>query len=72
MLSSLLGIPFVLNNRKAKKKLKAVLQQNDDLHKRLESALFAAHLPVMHQDYSTVMMLGRTPIIKFDETTLSY
>ena len=72
MLSSLLGIPFVLSNRKSKKKLKALLQQNEDLHKRLESALMAAHLPVKHQGYSTVMMLGRTPIIKLDEATLSY
>lgn len=72
MLSSLLGIPFALNNRKAKKKLKSLMQQNEDLHKRLESALMSAHLPVKHQGYSTVMMLGRTPIIKFDETTLSY
>jgi len=72
MLCSLLGIPFVLNNRKAKKKLNSLMQQNEDLHKRLESALMSAHLPVKHQGYSTVMMLGRTPIIKFDETTLSY
>lgn len=72
MSSSLLGIPFVLNNRKAKKKLNLIMRQNEDLHKRLESALMAAHLPVKHQGYSTVMMLGRTPIIKFDETTLSY
>ncbi len=72
MLSSLLGIPFVLKNRKAKKKLKLIMQQNEDLHKRLESALMSAHLPVKHQGYSTVMVLGRTPIIKFDETTLSY
>jgi hypothetical protein len=72
MLCSLLGIPFALKNRKAKKKLNALMQQNEDLHKRLESALISAHLPVKHQGYSTVMMLGRTPIIKFDETTLSY
>jgi hypothetical protein len=72
MLSSLLGIPFVLNNRKAKKKLKALMQQNEDLHKRLESALISAHLPVKHQGYSTIMMLDRTPIVKFDEDTLSY
>ncbi|BCR30403.1 hypothetical protein KAM448_23420 [Aeromonas caviae] len=72
MLCSLLGIPFVLNNRKAKKKLNSLMQQNEDLHKRLESALISAHLPVKHQGYSTVMMLGRTPIIKLDETTLSY
>lgn len=72
MLSSLLGIPFVLKNRKAKKKLNILMQQNEDLHRRLESALISAHLPVKHQGYSTVMMLGRTPIIKFDDTTLSY
>ena len=72
MLSSLLGIPFVLKNRKAKKKLKSLMRQNEDLHKRLESALMSAHLPVKHQGYSTVMMLGRTPIITFDEATLSY
>jgi hypothetical protein len=72
MLCSLLGIPFALQSRKAKKKMVAIMQQNEDLHKRLESALMAAHLPVKHQGYSTVMMLGRTPIIKFDENTLSY
>jgi len=72
MLCSLLGIPFALQNRKAKKKLNSLMQQNEDLHKRLESALISAHLPVKHQGYSTVMMLGRTPIIKFDENTLSY
>ncbi|QDQ87499.1 hypothetical protein FMZ60_07810 [Alcaligenaceae bacterium SJ-26] len=72
MLSGLLGIPFVLKNRKAKKKLKELMRQNEDLHKRLESALMAAHLPVKHQGYSTVMLLGRTPIITFDEKTLSY
>lgn len=48
------------------------MQQNEDLHRRLESALISAHLPVKHQGYSTVMMLGRTPIIKFDDATLSY
>lgn len=72
MLSSLLGIPFVLNNRKAKRKMAALMQQNEDLHKRLESALISAHLPIKHQGYSTVLILGRTPIIRFDETTLSY
>ncbi|WP_421204283.1 hypothetical protein [Aeromonas enteropelogenes] len=72
MLSSLLGIPFILKNRKAKKKMAAIMQQNEDLHKRLESALLAAHLPVKHQGYSTIMLLGNTPIIKFDENTLSY
>jgi hypothetical protein len=73
MLCSLLGIPvsFILN-RKAKKKLNAIMQQNEDLLQRLENALMAAHLPVKHQGYSTAMLLGRTPIITFDENTLSY
>lgn len=72
MSSSLLGIPFVLSNRKAKKRLYALMQQNEDLHKRLESALTAAHLPVKNQGYSTILMLGRNPIITFDQDTLSY
>ena len=72
MLSSLVGIPFVLNNRKAKKKINILMQQNDDLHKRLESAMLAAHLAVKHQGYSTIMMLDRTPIVTFDANTLSY
>jgi hypothetical protein len=73
MLFTLLGIPFgLLRNRKAKKKLNVIMQQNEDLLKRLESALMAAHLPVKHQGYSTVMLLGKTPMITFDENTLSY
>jgi len=69
---SLLGIPYVLQNRKAKKRMNALMQQNEDLHKRLESALLSAHQPVKHQGYSTVMLLGRTPILKLDEKTLEY
>lgn len=72
MLSSLVGIPYVLKTRKAKKKIQILMQQNEDLHKRLETAMMAAHLPVKHQGYSTVMMLDRTPIVTFDQTTLSY
>lgn len=72
MTCSLVGIPFVLQNRKAKKKMNTLMQQNDDLHKRLENSLMAAHLPVKHQGYSTILLLGQTPIITFDETTLSY
>jgi hypothetical protein len=48
------------------------MQQNDDLHKRLENSLLSAHLPVKHQGYSTILLLGHTPIITFDENTLSY
>lgn len=72
MSCSLVGLPFALNNRKAKKRMFSLMQQNEDLHKRLENSLMAAHLPVKHQGYSTILLLGHTPIITFDETTLSY
>lgn len=72
MTSGLLGIPFVIQNRKAKKKLQALMQENEDLHQRLERALISAHAPVKYQGYSTTIMVGRTPICTFDESTLEY
>lgn len=72
MSCSLLGIPFVIKNRQAKKKLQALMQENEDLHQRLERALVSAHLPIKYQGYSTVVMLGRTPICTFDDSTLEY
>lgn len=72
MLGGLLGVPWALKNRKAKKKMQAIMQQNDDLHQRLERALIGAHLPVKHQGYSTILSLGRTPIMTFDDKTLEY
>lgn len=72
VLSSCLGIPFFLSNRKAKKKLQQLTKENEDLHERLERALLRAHLPVKHQGYSASLSLGRTPIISFDADTLNY
>lgn len=72
VLSSCLGLPFVLSNRKAKKKLQQLTRENDDLHERLERALLRAHLPIKHQGLSASLSLGRTPIISFDADTLNY
>lgn len=72
VLSSCLGIPFILSNRKAKRKLRQLTKENEDLHDRLDRALLRAHLPIKHQGYSATLSLGRTPIIEFDAETLNY
>lgn len=72
LMSSCLGVPFFLQNRKAKKKIQQIMRANEDLHGRLERALAHAHLPVKHQGLSVCLSMGRTPIITFDEETLNY
>lgn len=72
LLSGCLGIPFVLSNRKAKKRLRDLTKENEDLHERLERALVKAHLPIKHQGYSASLSLGKTPIFTFDADTLNY
>lgn len=72
LLSSCLGIPFVIANRKAKKQLRMLTRENEDLIERLERSLVRAHLPVKHQGYSATLSIGRTPIITFDDETLNY
>ena len=72
MLSSCLGIPFILSNRKAKKKLQELRKENEDLYERLERALLRVHLPVKHQGYTASLSLGRTTIMTFDADTLNY
>jgi hypothetical protein len=72
LLSSCLGIPFVLSNRKSKKKILQLTKANEDLHDRLEHALLRAHLPVKNQGYSASISLGKQPIITFDADTLNY
>lgn len=72
MLSSLLGIPFILKNRKAKKRIRELERNNEDLHQRLENALMAAHLPVKKQGYSIAMSLGKKLLVEFNDETLKY
>jgi hypothetical protein len=71
-IGSCLGIPFVLKNRKAKKKIIQLTKEKEDLHERLERALLRAHQPVKHQGYNVTISMGRTPIIQFDADTLNY
>lgn len=72
VLSSCLGLPFYIQNRKAKKRVQQLIKANEDLHGRIERALVHAHLPVKHQGLSVCLSLGRTPIMTFDAETLNY
>ena len=72
MLSSLLGIPFLLQNRKAKKRIRELEKNNEDLHHRLENALKATHLPVKKEGYTVKLNLGRKLIMEFNNETLEY
>lgn len=72
VLSSCLGLPFYIQNRKAKKRIQELMKANEDLHGRIERALVHAHLPVKHQGLSVCISLGRTPIMTFDDETLNY
>lgn len=72
IISMCLGIPFVLSNRKAKKKIQQLMNQNDDLTERLDRALKRAHAPVKGQGYSVAIHMGKSNIITFDQDTLDY
>jgi hypothetical protein len=72
LLSSCLGLPFVLTNRKAKKRALQLERDKEDLHERLERALLKAHQPIKHQGLSAILSIGRTPIVNFDADTLNY
>ncbi|MEA9579853.1 hypothetical protein VC218_13380 [Xanthomonas nasturtii] len=72
LVSSCLGIPFVIKNRKAKRRIQQLMRANEDLHGRLERAFAQAHLPVKHQGLSVCLSMGRTAIITLDDETLNY
>lgn len=72
ILSTCLGIPFIIANRKARKKIQQLMNQNEDLADRLDSALKRAHAPVKSQGYSVAINMGKTNIITFDQNTLDY
>ncbi|MBS0367563.1 MAG: hypothetical protein JSS57_00015 [Proteobacteria bacterium] len=72
ILSSCLGLPFILSNRKAKRRVLKLEQENEDLHERLERALLKAHQPIKHQGLTATLSLGRTPIIEFNDDTLNF
>lgn len=66
------GVPFVLGYRKARKVVRELEQDNDDLQEKLDHAILKAHQPVKHQGLSVHVMCGRTNLATFDDHTLRY
>lgn len=66
------GIPYVLTNRKAKKRIAQLEREVDDLQERLEASMSDVHLPVKNQKLTIKVMGGRTVLAQFDQNTLEY
>ena len=69
---SLVGVPYVLKNRKAKKVIADLRKENDDLQEKLDDALMRAHAPIKHQGLTVRIKADQTEIITLDHETLSY
>jgi len=67
-----LGVPFVLSKRKARKRVRELERENDDLQEKLDDALRRAHAPVKHQGLTVYVMSGRTSLATFDQYSLQY
>jgi hypothetical protein len=67
-----LGAPFVLSKRKARKRVRELERENDDLQEKLDDALRRAHAPVKHQGLTVYVMSGRTTLATFDQYSLQY
>ena len=63
---------FTVRNRKAKKIIRELEQQNDDLHEKLDEALKRVHSPVKHQGLTVHVMSGKQNLATFNEATLRY
>lgn len=63
---------FTVKNRNAKKVIRELEQQNDDLHEKLDEALKRVHSPVKHQGLTVHVMTGRQNLATFNEGTLRY
>lgn len=66
------GVPFLVSNRKAKKRIRALEQEVEDLQERLQHAVKEAHLPVKNQSLVIKIMGGRTILAEFNRQTLEY
>lgn len=72
VLSGAVGVPFILKNRAAKRIIKELRKEQDDLQDKLDEAVMRAHQPVKHQGLNVHVMHGRTVLMTFDDGTLDY
>lgn len=58
--------------RSAKRVIRQLEREHDDLQERLDEALKRVHSPVKHQGLTVHVMTGRTDLATFNEATLRY
>lgn len=61
-----------IKSKKAKKIIRVLERENDDLHEKLDEAIKRAHSPVKHQGLTLHVMSGRQTLATFNEATLRY
>jgi len=66
------GLKFALSSRKAKKRVRELERENEDLQEKLDEALKRVHAPVKHQGLTVQIMSGRTVLATYDDMTLQY
>ena len=66
------GIKYELQRRKAKKVIRELRTQVDDLQERLNSTMKEVHLPIKNQGLTVQVMGGRTVLARYDAETLDY
>lgn len=71
-LTSGLGIAYITKNRKAKRIIRELEKDRDDLHEKLEESIKRIHSPVKHQGLTVHVMSGRQNLATFNEYTLRY
>lgn len=63
---------YTAKTRSAKKVIRELERDRDDLHEKLDEALKRVHSPVKHQGLTVHVMTGRTNLATFNEATLRY
>lgn len=66
------GIKYALTRRKAKKVIRSLRTQVDDLQERLNATMKEVHLPIKNQGLTVHVMGGRTLLARYDQETLDY
>ena len=66
------GIRHLVKSRKAKKRIRELELEVEDLQERLGHAINEAHLPVKNQHLIIKIMGGRTLLAEFNQGTLEY
>lgn len=63
---------FSIKNRRAKRIMRELERENEDLQEKLDEAIKRMHYPVKHSGLTVHVMAGRTTLARFDDDTLRH